>query len=339
MYIGGKDYQVSFVKNKNSNIKNYLYINGRIAFKNILDVIKKNKKKIINCPNYICDSLLKVIDKKHYKIKFYNVYDDLSLDIPDVKNELILVIDYFGKQSKISKEIIKKNIIIHDKTHSFINEKKIKIIKRKNYFFFSSIRKSFPSAVLGVSNLKNNKKKVFSSKLENIYFKCISSAYLKEEYIKKVNYLKDNKIEQIYLKNFEELENFFDKSDENINFSKILNYSKFSNNFYHHRKILKKNIQFLVKKISPKITNLAKSKDAIYFVMNVKNKNNFITFLRKFNIYISNYWSRPSLIKNKKLSHNLFEKIIVLPNSVYLKKSNLIHLANKINFYYKKNEI
>jgi len=264
MYIGGKDYKLSFIDDKKFNLKKYLYINGRIAFKNILEEIKKNKKKTIYCPNYICESILKVIDKKYYKIKFYNVYDDFSLDIPDVKNELILVIDYFGKQCKISKKFIKNNIIIHDKTHSFINEKKINIYKRKNYFFFLSIRKIFPSAVLGVSNLENKKKFFFNSKFEDIYFKCISSAYLKEEYTKKVNYLKDNKIEQIYLKNYEKLENFFDKSNENINFSKILNYSKFSNNFYRQRKILKKNVDFLSKKISPKIVNQVKSKDAIY---------------------------------------------------------------------------
>ena len=46
MYIGGKDYKLSFIDDKKFNLKKYLYINGRIAFKNILEEIKKNKKKL-----------------------------------------------------------------------------------------------------------------------------------------------------------------------------------------------------------------------------------------------------------------------------------------------------
>ena len=62
MYIGGKDYKFRF-NSKKSNIENYLYLNGRIAFKRILEKIKKNKITTIYCPNYICDSILSVIDK------------------------------------------------------------------------------------------------------------------------------------------------------------------------------------------------------------------------------------------------------------------------------------
>ena len=185
MYIGGKDYKLSFIDDKKFNLKKYLYINGRIAFKNILEEIKKNKKKTIYCPNYICESILKVIDKKYYKIKFYNVYDDFSLDIPDVKNELILIIDYFGKQTKISKKIIKNNIIIHDKTHSFINEKKINILKRKNYFFFLSIRKIFPSAVLGVSNWKTKKNFFLTQSLRIYILNVFHQHILKKNTLKK----------------------------------------------------------------------------------------------------------------------------------------------------------
>ncbi|MDC0446227.1 hypothetical protein OAM09_05360, partial [Candidatus Pelagibacter sp.] len=174
MYIGGKNYKFTYHNKKKFPLENYLYINGRIAFKKILDKIKKKNIKIIYCPNYICESIIKVIEKKHFKIKFYNVYDNLKSDIPNVKNSIILLINYFGIKTKFPSEILKDNIIIEDKTLSFVNEKKIKIINKKNYYFFASFRKIFNSFICGISNIKNSKDKTLDIKFEKILLKCIA---------------------------------------------------------------------------------------------------------------------------------------------------------------------
>lgn len=333
MYIGGKDYKFRFNSKKKSNIENYLYLNGRIAFKRILEKIKKNKITTIYCPNYICDSILSVIDKKYFKIKFYNVHNDFSFKITNIKNSIILIINYFGKKNIINKKILNDNIIVEDKTLSFINEKNIKIRNKKNYYFFASLRKLFSSYIFGICNLKNKNNLKNSKEFENIFHKCVASSYLKENYIKKNFYPKNQFIERIYLKDFQKLEEYFDKNDDNINIELILKYANFNNNFLNSKKKIKNNLNFLKKNLFTSSIHQITLDEALFCILKVKNKKKLINYLKKFNIFLSEYWKKPKILKKKKLSHNLYKNILILPSLINTNKSQLLYLSKKINTY------
>ena len=185
MFLSGSNFSYKYnVNNKITTLNKYLYVNGRIAFLSILDSIKKKKIKEIFLPNYICESLISVIDKNFFKINFYEVYDDFRISIPKLKNSIVLIINYFGIKHKLPNDIIKTNIIIEDKTFSFLNKSNPISKQKKNYYCFASFRKIHDGSIYAYSNILNKKTKKKSKKLENIYLNRIASSFLRDEYLK-----------------------------------------------------------------------------------------------------------------------------------------------------------
>ena len=60
--------------------------------------------------------------------------------------------------------------------------------------------------------------------------------------------------------------------------------------------------------------------------------------MKSHNIYFSNFWKTPKELIKKKLSHNLYEELILIPNDIDAKPSSLKLMSKIINFYYKKYE-
>ena len=335
--IGGLNYIdiLDYKENKKIN-KNYFYCNGRIAFKLILEKIDNKKYKQIYLPNYICESLIKSIPKKKFKIHFYDIDDSLNPSFPNCKNSIILNIDYFGKKKQIPKNIKKFNIIIEDKTFSFLKRKKI---RSKLQYYFASLRKIFPSLICGVSSLPNYKTKVFTDKIIDQYHIALAGYYLKKGYLNKNFYPRNKMIEKIYLNKISSVEKFFNNSNLNYEVDKIfINY--FTNiNFKKVYLNLKKNSFFIYKLIKiNKSINFVYNKNFVYLLINTTKKKILIKFLRKFDIYVSEYWERPKLLKRKKLSHNLYENLIVVPNDQNYKKKELIKIAKYLKLFFTKYE-
>jgi hypothetical protein len=335
--IGGASYiDISDYKTKKKLNKNHFYCNGRIAFKSILEKINYKKYKEIYLPNYICESLIKSIPKKKFKIKFYEIDNTLNATFPNCKNSIILNIDYFGKKKIISKNIINKNIIIEDKTFSFQKNEKI---KNKLQFYFASLRKIFPSLVCGISNLSNNKKKVFSNKIVDEYKIALAGYYLKKSYLKRNHYSRNKKIEKIYLNKISSIEKFFNDYNLNYNVDKIfINYFSYIN-FKKVYSNLLKNSLFIYKLLKYNNSiNFIYDKNFIYPLIKTTKKKSLIKFLKNFDIFVSEYWERPKKLKQKKLSHNLYENLIIIPNNYNYKKKELMKVAKYLKLFFKKYE-
>jgi len=341
MHIGGSNFRYSLNQNlkKKSNIEDYLYLNGRMAFKSILNKLKKRRKRKIFIPNYICESLIDVIDKKKFNINFYNVRNNFEIELPNTKNEIILIINFFGIKYKIPNKLKKDNIIVEDITFSFLLNDKISIKKRKNYYFFGSLRKFFNSYAIGISNLKNKNKKKSSATLDDYYFKCLAASMLREEYLKRKNYIFNDEIENHYLKVFKQFESFFDDNHINFDNQNIIRTSNFKNNYVKERKIYKRNINILKKNVNKKIIFITKKYKELLIIPIFSTKKLFlIKYMKSHNIYFSNFWKTPKELIKKKLSHNLYEELILIPNDIDAKPSSLKLMSKIINFYYKKYE-
>lgn len=333
--IGGINYIDIFgIKKKIPNFKNFFYINGRIAFREILNTINNKRYKKIYIPNYICESLIDNIPEKKFVINFYNVNDNLDIKLPHTKNSIILIINYFGKTFKIPSKIKKNNIIIEDKTFSY--ERFIKKKKKKEYYF-ASLRKIYPSLIHSISNLKNNKKKISSNKILSLYKKCLVGSFLKQSYNKSNFYVSNKKIEKEYLNKIQLIENFFNINIYNFEINNIfLNYYS-SIAFRKNKKILKRNKEYLIKSLSNlKKINFINDDRILYLLIFSKQKRKLINFAKKRKIYISDYWKKPKLLLNKKISHNLYENLILIPNNYNYLNKELEIIKKNIRLFFKQ---
>lgn len=341
MIIGGKHYTEANYSSLNISTKlsKFLYVNGREGFASILKKIKLNKIDKIYIPNYICSSLLNVIKRFELNIHFYDIDNNFDFSIPNVKNSLILVINYFGKKKNIDPKLFNKNIIIEDKTLQIINLKKIQNFKKKNYYYFGSLRKIFTSLICGYSSILNKSKKK-DYKIEQLQMECFAATLLRKEYLNNLNYIKSKKIEKIYLDIFKNLEIHFEKNLHKFKVNdNILN--QLSKTSFKKEKLLRKeNYDLIKKKINIKAkSNIIGNRDFTFFILFTKKKSQLIRFLLKYNIFLSNYWERPRILNKKKLSHSLYENLIYLPIDSIYSKRKINFMISKINLFIKKNGI
>lgn len=336
MIIGGKYFEdISKFRLNLDYKKNYnLYINGREAFASILKEVSF-KKQTIYLPNYICGSLLKAIRKFNLKVKFYNIDNNFNYSVPEVKNSIILLINYFGIKKKLSDNIILNNIIIEDTTLSAESFKKYNSKNKTNYFYFGSFRKLFTSLVCGYSSIKNNHKKT-NYLIEKFFMQCVSASLIKSQYGNIMNTYQSNNIEKFYLKIFQDFESIFDKNNLNykpnnifVSYLSQLNYKKELN--------LRKQRYFILQKKLKNIKNIKilYTHEYSFFIFLEKKKKKLIEFLKRYNIYLSAYWTKPSQIK-KKLTHNLYNALIIIPTDSIYTKEQIYFLSDKIKLFYKR---
>ena len=117
----GSDFEIgfgNFFHRKRNNLlkKSILLSSGRDCIYYILKSL--NLKSRVLLPSYLCNSMLVPFDELGVKYDFYNVDENLNIDITDLKKkiekntECVFVIHYFGvEQPKIRdiKEICEKN--------------------------------------------------------------------------------------------------------------------------------------------------------------------------------------------------------------------------------------
>lgn len=336
--IGGINYIDIFdiKKKNNSNNKNFFYINGRIALNAILNSLNHKRFKTVYIPNYICQSIIDHIPKK-FKINFYEVNNNLDIKLPQSQNSIIIIINFFGKIFKVPKEIKMNNVIIEDQTFSFK-----RFIKKNNKkeFFFASLRKLYPSMICSISSLKNKNKKIPDKKILTLYKQSLVGSLLKKSYQKGNYYSKNKNLENEYLNKINLIDEFFNKNKKNfkvndlfLNYYSVITFSK-------NQMLLKKNKQWLKKKlINLKKIKIINNMNILFLLIYSKKKKKFINFLKKRKIYISDYWKRPKKLYKKNLSHDLYENLIVMPNSHYYQKFELENIQRNIKFFLNKNEI
>ena len=144
---------------------------GRNAMIFGLENLNVDKKKSILIPAYICSSFVQAIINNGYKVEYYDIGKDFSIDLDNLKGiiknkkiSVLVIVHYFGLLIDI-KEIYKicelKNIeIIEDYCHSFFSrvykgeDNSLKTTK------IYSIRKNLPifdGGAIEIPNMKINK--------------------------------------------------------------------------------------------------------------------------------------------------------------------------------------
>tara|TARA_B100000575_G_C23128860_1_gene654439 strand:+ start:499 stop:1455 length:957 start_codon:yes stop_codon:yes gene_type:complete len=234
-----------------------LYFNyGRTA----LDFALKQKNFKINdeilVPDYICSSVVKVIEKNNIKIRYYDttinfkpIWEKLD-EYLNKNTKILLMVHYFGIPQDIQKFIqFSSNnnlILIEDNSHGFEGLHENKILGTFGDIGISSPRKMF-SFLGGILYINNEKFKISYPKENNLKkynpinnYKLHTSEILKTTKNKIKKYIKKRyPYENLdYFRNEEETEKniiIFDKSIEGL-ISKI-NWKKYK--FRKYKKIQK----------------------------------------------------------------------------------------------------
>lgn len=149
------------------NYPNFEFIrDGRQALKWILiqNEVEARKNQIL-IPKYLCESIIQPFSELDLDYAHYEQSDDLSPKINfNIKNSIVLIIDYFGieqiSQDEIQQLLNNGCIVIIDISHSILNTTRFNLV-HENIYLFASLRKIFPIPDGGVvySFQENPKKK------------------------------------------------------------------------------------------------------------------------------------------------------------------------------------
>ncbi|MBT5117156.1 MAG: hypothetical protein HOM30_04585 [Gammaproteobacteria bacterium] len=155
-----------------NHIDHRLFKSGRHSLDYALrEIISNNPRfKNILLPKLICNEIIPYIEKHKININYYNIEDNLNIDVKDLDNivndkpTIILVVNYFGFPAdwRLINNLMERKdcLVIEDNAHSYPNDS-IKNIKSD--YSFDSYRKILP--VLSGSMLK---KKNHATLLANI---------------------------------------------------------------------------------------------------------------------------------------------------------------------------
>ena len=290
-----------------------------------LEIILKNNTSLSNKNIYIpifnCPSVYKIVKKYFKNIYFYDLDLKLNPKLNKIKkNSIILLVNYFGLQTKK----IKSKIIIEDLSHCFLDKKKFE----NNRFYFMSLRK------LGIFNFGgwSNIEKERTSSKKNINF-------LEKYRLKKYTYLNSLKNnENLEKKLLKELLIEEKKIIENNILIKKNKISLITNKKLNTiKQIRKRNYNFLKKNITKNYYDLKIKKEntPLFFFLKFSNKlerNKFRNLLKLKKIFCPILWN----IKNKHLdkypiSKMLSQKLLALPIDHRITKTDLNYITKTIN--------
>lgn len=121
---------------------------GRQAIKAILLNIEGIRDKTCYLPAYTCDSILQSFEELELDVTFYSHEEPLEPILDgNIKNSLIYLIDYFGKEAISEKEIEEfldnGNVVVLDVSHSILDKSRF-ALNHEDLYLITSIRKIFP---------------------------------------------------------------------------------------------------------------------------------------------------------------------------------------------------
>ena len=274
-----------------------LYDSGRSALRALL---KKLNRKTILLPDFICQSIVDTILSLNIEIAFYHINIDLSIDIKDLKhqlvnNSIIFFINYFGhlqdelilnKITELSK--VTKSLIIEDTTHSIFTK-----IQTIGDYCIASLRKWFPLCDDGICYTQNELNLNRPLEINKSFVN-----YRHEAMTKKSNSYEFNFPDEAYLNLYKTAENCLNLS---INEFSISNKSKdilYSTEITTIVSARKNNFKLLDMKINNK--NLIKiikynpTETLLAYPVYVNDRDDFVKYLIEHKIYCAIHW--PNLI-------------------------------------------
>ncbi|MBN1067760.1 DegT/DnrJ/EryC1/StrS aminotransferase family protein [Clostridium botulinum] len=320
---------------------------GDSAIRFILNEISFKCDEVIALPSYLCPTIAKLIDKLKIKYKFYNINEDLSIDVESIENliskyniKAVFFIDYFGfyhseSIRKFLRSLKSRNILlIEDAVQKFWIKWQDKFI---GDYVFNSYRKFLPidgSLVLcnkdkSLNNIKasnkNNRLNEFKRINESLKYIEANDDYF--QFMEKARNVKTKFIlEEIGNEN--EYLNLFDRAHkayyERKDIFKINSKNKNYLNYFPGNKLLKKrneNYKYLFKNLKniKEITFLNHSENLydntpLVFPILIENRDYIKKQLMKLNIYIPVHWdlSNEVWINEFKESLSISKRILSL---------------------------
>jgi len=156
-WIIGGEFEIDPVSLKNQmkwDDSNGLYYgSGRVALYYILENIRQQSSRIdtILLPDYLCESIIETVNLKGYKIKYYELTDQLTIKREQFSKlysgkEAVLLINYFGlvnteEQAEYIRTLDPCSCIILDNVQAFYEMGN----QTKANYSFTSFRKWFPT--------------------------------------------------------------------------------------------------------------------------------------------------------------------------------------------------
>ncbi len=171
------------------NKKYYFLRDGRQSIKSSLMDIKGVKDKTCFLTSYLCDSILQPFNELNLNVKFYRHDDPLIPRLGNIKDSVILIIDYFGVEAvsnnKIQELLDQGNSVILDISHSILNQNRFSI-QDQNLYIISSLRKIFPIPDGGIIYY-NKDKFATTDKFPVNYEKKLEAMLLRGFYLENFN--------------------------------------------------------------------------------------------------------------------------------------------------------
>ena len=332
------DYINLFFKKKNFLKSNLIFTtSGRSALILSLKKLKIRKKSKILIPSYICESVPKILKLNKFKIVYFDINIDGSINKKDIINkikdnniEVVIFVNYFGLNKSINKRYIAKlnslNCkVVYDCSHTYLTN------TNKIYYdaVIFSFRKVFPLVNLGAYLCKNNKFQKYNIKFkffELIYIfidlisRIVSFLPLIKIYLlkyKKINIdiASKNRAKTIFETNF--LTYFFLGSEKNLK----KNFLQRKKNFDYLNKNLKKEKEIIC------FNNYNKDYVPQSYIISIRNEALFSLIIENgFKIYRWPGNELPNEIKNSlkyKNANYLNNNLICIPIHNLVKKNDL----------------
>ncbi|NFH69463.1 DegT/DnrJ/EryC1/StrS aminotransferase family protein [Clostridium botulinum] len=339
---------------------------GDSAIRFILNEISFKSDEVIALPSYLCPTIVKLIDKLKIKYKFYNINENLSIDMESIENliskyniKAVFFIDYFGfyhdeSTRKFLGNLKSKNILlIEDAVQKFWIKYEDKFI---GDYVFNSYRKFLPidgSLVLFNKDKSLNNIKTLNRNDKLVEFKKINESlkYIEgnDDYFQLMEKARDVKTKFILegIGNENEYLNLFDKAHKayykrkdvfKIN-SKHENYL----NYFPGNKFLKKrneNYKYLFKNLKniKEITFLNYSENLydntpLVFPILIENRDYIKKQLMNGNIYIPVHWDLSNEVWINEFQESLIisKKILSLQIDWRYEIEDMNVLVNSLN--------
>lgn len=301
---------------KFNDFKVYFTDSGRSSLRLFLrSGDNRNKRYLL--PNFFCEVIEHIFIEENIEYKFYNIFEDLTIDIKYINNsdyDVLYVINYFGKYTNLSKINLDDKVLIEDNVffHDFINHS-----NAKKWYGFNSLRKisTLADGSLIKTNIAIDKEKILKDKPEFSAIKYdakqIKYAYINNGEFEESDYLDKFQNAEFLLNN---QKNIYSISNESI----FLLLGQIT-----EQNIRKKRFNRL-KSMFNDYTILHGVDYYSFFIMKVDKRDEFRKKLMTLNIFLPVHWSKSTQ------DNDLYKFIISIPLFEIYSDSDFNILIEKI---------
>ena len=333
--IGGNFWVTSgneFEKECNDNLvkisqyKNVEYVSsGRDGIRLIIQQHHINTK-IVLLPVFTCESIIKPFIDEKFQLFFYDINQDLSVNLSDFEQKLsihkpsfIFLQSYFGFDTNCGIEQVVSNyklnnacLIANDLTHSWLSDLK----EIESDFYVISLRKWLEIADGGLvlSNHKINNNGITNEARATILGNFNEASLLKSSFVEHAN----EDLKQKYRALFYQNEDLYDSSEGifKMNESSLIRFKHYNWNATVNRR--RNNYQYILnnilhKDITPIFPQLPTNVVPLYFPFYTKNRTALQKKFAENRIYAPIIWPLSTVVEKTTNSNYIYESILCLP--------------------------